>query len=89
MLGGGANSRHLANKNEPSECGGDAAFYRVTLTTCFLWRRIIIIIIIRTTCYGATQPVLSSALQTVQYNWTMGPTDIGGPGSQQRMGHIL
>ena len=28
---------------------------------------IIIIIIIKTTCCGATQPVLSSALQTVQY----------------------
>ena len=58
MLGGGENSRHLANKNEPSVCGGDAAFYRVTLTTCFLWRR-------------------------------MGPTDIGGPGSQLTMAHIL
>ena len=28
--------RHLANTTEPSMCGGDAALYQVTLSTCYL-----------------------------------------------------
>jgi len=31
---GGAYWRHLANANELSVCGGDAAFCQITLTTC-------------------------------------------------------
>jgi len=27
----------LANTIEPSVCGGDAALYKITLTTCLLW----------------------------------------------------
>jgi len=33
---GGAHWRRLANKTEPSVCGGDAAFCQITLTTCYL-----------------------------------------------------
>jgi len=31
-----AHWRHLANKTEPSVCGGDAALCQITLTTCFV-----------------------------------------------------
>jgi len=37
----GAHWRHLANTTEPSMCGGDAALYQITLTTCYCvawWR---------------------------------------------------
>jgi len=31
----GAHWRHLANKTEPSVCGGDAALCQITMTTCW------------------------------------------------------
>jgi len=34
VLGGDAHWCHLANITEPSMCGGDAARYKITLTTC-------------------------------------------------------
>ena len=34
VLGGGAPWRNLANTIEPSMCGGDAACYQITMTTC-------------------------------------------------------
>ena len=36
MLDGGEHWHHLVNATEPSVCGGDAAFYQITLTTCVL-----------------------------------------------------
>ena len=35
VLGWDAHWRHLANTVEPSMCGGDAAHYQITLSTCF------------------------------------------------------
>jgi len=36
----GADWHHLANTSEPSVCGGDAALYQITLTTCFIFAAI-------------------------------------------------
>jgi len=33
----GAHWRNLANTNEPSVCGGDAALCQITLTTCYYY----------------------------------------------------
>jgi len=33
----GAHWRYPANTTEPSVCGGDAALYQITLTTCLLF----------------------------------------------------
>jgi len=40
----GAHSRNLANTIEPSECGSDAALCHITLTTCFHFCHIFIIV---------------------------------------------
>jgi len=36
VLGEGAHWRNLTNTTEPSVCGGDAACYQITLTTCLM-----------------------------------------------------